>query len=86
MKLKKAQPISLDLFAGAGGLTEGLHQAGFRTVLANEYDEMAAHTFKHNHPDVPLLCRDIKELSVKEILKLTGVKKGDMALVCGGPP
>jgi DNA (cytosine-5)-methyltransferase 1 len=86
MKLKKAKPTSLDLFAGAGGLTEGLHQAGFNTILANEYDEMAAFTFRHNHPDVPLLCRDIKELSVKEILKLTGLRKGEISLVCGGPP
>ena len=57
------KPTAIDLFAGAGGMTEGLRKAGFQSVLANEYDEMAGLTFQTNHPDVPLLVKDVKTLS-----------------------
>lgn len=39
---------SVDLFAGCGGLSLGLKQAGFSHVLAVEKSEMAAETFFHN--------------------------------------
>ena len=29
----------ISLFSGAGGLDLGFHKAGFRTVVANEYDK-----------------------------------------------
>ena len=47
------EPISgamIDLFAGAGGLSCGLEQAGFHPVLANEMVEQFANTYKVNHP------------------------------------
>lgn len=43
---------TLDLFAGAGGLTEGLRSVGrgrFRTIQAVEFDQPAAATFALNH-------------------------------------
>lgn len=50
----------IDLFAGAGGLSRGLRDAGFHHVLAVEKSEMAAHTFYENivrahdgAPDIP---------------------------------
>ena len=54
-------------------MTEGLRKAGFQSVLANEYDEMAGLTFQTNHPDVPLLIKDVKALSVNEVLERTGI-------------
>lgn len=83
---KNQIPTVVDLFAGAGGLSEGLKKAGFNSILANEYDEMAATTFKHNHPSVPILVKDIRDLSVDEIFQITGKKEGEISLVCGGPP
>ncbi len=80
------KPTVIDLFAGAGGMTEGLRKAGFKSVLANEYDEMAGFTFKTNHPDVPLIIKDIKELSIDEILTITKIKIGELSLISGGPP
>lgn len=67
-------------------MTEGLRKAGFQSVLANEYDEMAGVTFKANHPNVPLILKDVKELSVEEVLEITGLKVGELCLMCGGPP
>lgn len=79
-------PTVIDLFAGAGGMTEGLRKAGFKSVLANEYDLMAAKTFSFNHPNIPILIKDIKELTANEIMSLTGLKVGELSLISGGPP
>ncbi|GAA0163095.1 DNA methyltransferase [Lithospermum erythrorhizon] len=44
--------VTLDIFAGCGGLSEGLHQSGVSTTKwAIEYDEAAGEAFKLNHPD-----------------------------------
>ncbi len=32
----------ISLFSGAGGLDKGFHKAGFRTVVANEFDSKSA--------------------------------------------
>ena len=60
----------IDLFAGAGGLTEGFLQAGFTSVCANDFDEQAKMTFTFNHPSVPYLQKDIAEIEPKEILNI----------------
>ncbi len=80
------KPTSIDLFAGAGGMTEGLRKAGFKSLLANEYDEMAGFTFKTNHPRVPLVIKDVKDLSVEEVLEITKLSVGELSLMSGGPP
>jgi len=36
----------IDLFAGAGGLSEGLSEAGFHSLFANEIVEDYAATYK----------------------------------------
>jgi len=49
----------LDIFAGAGGLTEGLRQSGLcRSTFAIECDEAAAAAFRQNHPDCVVLAED----------------------------
>jgi len=50
---------SLDLFAGAGGMTLGFKDAGIRSIGAIEIDRFAAETFRHNFPGVPVYNRDI---------------------------
>lgn len=85
-KKEPPKPTVIDLFAGAGGMTEGLRKAGFNSVLANEYDEMAGLTFRTNHPNVPLVIRDVKDLPVEEILQLTNLKVGELSMISGGPP
>ena len=51
---------SIDLFAGAGGLSCGLKQAGFLPLLANELVPQYAETYKLNHPDTEMLVGDVR--------------------------
>jgi len=82
--LKKAiQPICVDLFCGAGGLSEGLRQAGFRTPLAVDFDEHSLKTYKANHPETETLCEDVTLLPASKILEACGGQELD--LLTGGP-
>lgn len=87
---------SIDLFAGCGGLSLGLEQAGFETVFVNELHPDAMKTFLQNRPKSNLSdpknhVLDIKSLTKnKESLKSFGTyiakEHGEIDLVCGGPP
>jgi DNA (cytosine-5)-methyltransferase 1 len=47
----------MDIFAGCGGLSEGMHQAGVAdTKWAIEYEAPAADAFKLNNPDAEVFC------------------------------
>ena len=39
----------IDLFCGAGGLSEGFRQAGFHVLAGQDYDDMAGRTFSATH-------------------------------------
>lgn len=69
---------SLDLFAGAGGLTAGLHAAGpFETVAAVEMDPQAAASFAATFGDV-VACAPIGDWLGGEV--------PEVDVVVGGPP
>lgn len=85
-ELNYHQPTVIDLFSGAGGMAEGFRQAGFKNLMATDFDEMAAKTFKFNHPNVPFLLNDLRKIEVSQILEISEIKKGSVAVVCGGPP
>jgi len=75
---------AIDLFSGCGGLTEGLHQAGFSTKVAVEIVEEAIVTYKLNHPDTHVIKRDIRNITATEMLeKLNGEP---LHLLAGCPP
>lgn len=80
----------IDLFAGCGGLSLGLEQAGFEVVFMNEIVETFASTYlaNHNLKEGQYFIGDINELNkcldeYSDILK-NPVKP--ITLVCGGPP
>lgn len=71
----------LDLFAGAGGLSIGLHTAGFEPIGAVEIMEDAAKTYEGHH-DVEVDRRRLEEIPERELRAL----RGKVPLVAGGPP
>lgn len=79
----------VDLFCGAGGLSLGFREArykgyGFKVVAAVDIWKKACETYKLNHPDVEVICGDIRDRWVKE--KLVEVVRGHVDVVIGGPP
>ena len=52
----------ISLFSGAGGLDLGFHKAGFKTVVANEWDAKICPTYRANFPDVRLIEGDIRNI------------------------
>ncbi len=75
----------LDLFCGAGGLSCGFEQAGFKILLGIDNDEMALKTFKANHKGAKILNGDITSVTYKkDILPLLANQKIDV--IIGGPP
>ena len=78
---------TVDLFAGAGGITEGFRMQGeFKCICANDFDEEAKHTFTYNHPDVPYILKDVKELQADEIKETIKSKDKTVDVITGGPP
>ncbi len=77
---------AIDLFCGAGGLTAGLQQAGFKVISAIEVLPLAAETYSKNHPEVHMVSIDIKKVNPIELMKTLGIKKGELDLVAGCPP
>lgn len=76
---------AIDLFAGAGGLTVGLKNAGIHSIASVDNFEKSCVTLKLNNPEIRAICGDIKDQDVKS--KLYNIVKGkDVDLICGGPP
>lgn len=76
----------LDLFAGAGGLSEGLSEAGFHSLFASEIVPVYANTYKLNHPGAKVFTADIRSLDAGEVLSDLGLDRGQLDLLAGGPP
>lgn len=79
-------PTVISTFAGCGGSSLGYSMAGFRELLAVEWDDNAVETFKLNFPDVPVYHGDIAKLSVEKVLEMTGLKPGELDVFDGSPP
>jgi DNA (cytosine-5)-methyltransferase 1 len=67
-------------------LDHGLEAAGFKTAVAVEMNPHCAKTLRHGKPSWSLLEGPVDNFSSRQILKAGGLKKGDAALLVGGPP
>ena len=100
--MKKKSNYFVDLFAGCGGLSLGLENAGFVPAYVNELDPDAMESYLLNRDDeFPLLREKYNSHDIQENLTIPknaldemtsnfeedyGIKKGDLGLVVGGPP
>lgn len=69
----------ISLFSGAGGLDLGFEKAGFKVVVANEFDKNICPTYKYNHPNTKLIEGDIRKID-------DTLFPDDIIGVIGGPP
>lgn len=79
------KPAIISLYTGAGGLDYGFEAAGFRTAVALEMDRDCVRTLRLNRR-WPVIDRDIHDVPSSELLETGKLKKGEAALLIGGPP
>lgn len=77
---------AVDLFSGAGGLTQGLKDAGYRVLGAVELHPLAAETYKANHPRTKLWNANIRDLDPATLLSAMHLEPGQLDLLAGCPP
>lgn len=71
------KPIVIDLFCGAGGMSEGILQAGFHIVYSSDKSEEAGLTYRNRHEQLGLKqevntyyeSMDIRDITGKHILE-----------------
>lgn len=81
-------PVAIDLFAGAGGLAEGLISAGIHVAASVELHPQAGLTHSFNHPHTSVLIGDIRDLDLAVLDDAVSAAAGHnkVDLVVGGPP
>jgi DNA (cytosine-5)-methyltransferase 1 len=77
---------AIDLFCGAGGLSEGFRQAGFHVVAGNDFNEAAGETFESTHSEARFFPGAIQNWSAEDFLRAGSLKAGELDLLGGGPP
>lgn len=79
---KPDAPTVVSTFAGCGGSSLGYSMAGFRELLAVEWDDHAAAMFARNFPDVPLHRGDIAGVDPAVL----DIEPGTLDVLDGSPP
>lgn len=77
---------TLDLFCGAGGITEGFREAGYRCLYGNDSMPEAMETFCENHPEAWGDAGDIEHVDPAKVRARLSLKKGALDVLVGGPP
>lgn len=73
---------AIDLFCGAGGLTQGFRAAGYEVPFALDWDADSCATYRLNHPDTRVEHASITDFAPAEIAEMAG---GRVDVVLGGP-
>lgn len=82
--------VTIDLFAGVGGISLGLMSTGlYKVVALVDWDKVAKENFEHNFPprrrgSPKYICKDIKYLRPKELKDAAGGREIDV--IAGGLP
>ena len=77
----------ITFFAGGGGSSCGYKLAGGEVLFVNEFQQVAMDDYLANFPDTPHhIVGDIKNVTGKQIMEMTGLKVGELDLLDGSPP
>ena len=76
---------TIDLFAGAGGMSLGFKKSGFNIIVANDIFKEAVMTYRYNNPNTPFIEGSISTHEIKEEIISIG-KKNTVDVIIGGPP
>lgn len=74
----------VDIFSGCGGLSYGFEMSGYNILLGIDNWIDSLHTFKHNHKNSEILCKDVSKITKKDIEEIIGNERVDVLV--GGPP
>jgi DNA (cytosine-5)-methyltransferase 1 len=77
---------AIDLFCGAGGLSEGFRQAGFHILAGNDIEEAAGRTYSSTHHEAQFLSGPIQSISPDDLMGAAGLAPGELDVLIGGPP
>ena len=86
MTNRDTRPRVIDLFSGVGGLSLGAARAGFSLAASAELDPIASKSHADNFPNTKHIERDVARLSGHDLLEASGVARGKLAGLIGGPP
>ncbi len=85
MVRKVLKPTAVDIFSGAGGITQALKEAGFDVLCGIEFDEDIAESYRMNHGD-HVIVKNIKKVNLGEMKGKYGVVPRELTLLAGCPP
>jgi len=78
------KPTVIDLFSGCGGMSLGLEKAGYDIVYANDINDDALKTYRHNFPHVFVEQGDVTKISPRDVAKKIKLNHVDV-IVAGAP-
>lgn len=81
-----AAPTVISVFAGGGGSSLGYSMAGYRELLAVEWNRYAVATLHLNFPGLAIYDQDVAGLSVDDVCRQTGLRVGELDVLDGSPP
>ncbi len=80
------RPTVISLFAGCGGSSLGYRMAGYREVLAVDFDKDCEETFRLNFPGIPFLREDVLKVDGDQLREAAGIGPADELDVLDGSP